>query len=56
MREQGSNQISSMASSSTKLAIAIAVGSMVLFALALIAVRGEALMLDLSALAGMICF
>lgn len=45
-----------MAQSSTKLLIGAAIGLLVLVALALIWVRGEALMLDLSALAGMICF
>lgn len=45
-----------MAQSTTKLIIGAAIGVMVMLALALIWVRGEALMLDLSALAGMICF
>jgi hypothetical protein len=45
-----------MAQTSTKLLIGGGIAAMVLFALALIWVRGEALMLDLSALAGMLCF
>lgn len=42
--------------SAPRLAILIATGMVVAAALALILVRGPALMLDLSAMAGMLCF
>lgn len=45
-----------MLKSMPKLAIGIAVGLLLASALALIATRGEVLMLDLTAIAGMICF
>lgn len=45
-----------MPKASYKLAIALVLGLMLASALFLIAVRGPALMLDLSALVGMICF
>ena len=45
-----------MPSISPKVAIIVAFGLLLVGALFLIAVRGQALLLDLSALAGMICF
>jgi hypothetical protein len=46
----------SMPKSAPRLAIAITLGLLLISGLYLIAVRGPALLLDLSALVGMICF
>lgn len=45
-----------MQKSAPKFAIAIGTGVLVAGALVLVALRGPALMLDLSAMVGMICF
>ncbi len=45
-----------MPNASTKLVLGLSLGLLIVGATVLIAVRGPAMLLDLSALAGMICF